>query len=518
MIADRASDGTNLPRPTSFSLNPWVSPSENAHKSKTRIYFGAAFHSTRMAKNIALFIDGTWNRPLATGHAKNTNVRKLFEAAVESQFQTRLYLAGVGTERAFWRKAAGGVSGWGTKNRIERAYQFLSGNYDEGDFVYLFGFSRGAFAARSLAGFVDAVGLLLKNKLKFVEQAYAPYEQRPQYSQLELRSLLRRMTGAEGPNRENGMELPIYFIGVWDTVGALGLPGRIQKFSAPFTEYHQTDLPSNVTHARHALALHELRQLFDPLLWKSTSAPNQTLEQVWFAGSHADVGGGYKAKETTWSDEALHWMASEAAGKGLQVNENLLPQPGSDANIHHQIRGLFIWSEPSARTVLVERSGLEPVTAKTFGVHPSVHRRLLQPGARRYAFLRPSVNKQLNEIDRISLQLIRELQFRHPVAIRARDIVDTFITGSGAPPEGQCESFTRSFCLHVLCNQTESLVDFHNKSGQSVALNWPQISLTPVPKTLVEYGRRGSRLSFKAPRRPSCCLRNGRTRRTKLTK
>lgn len=419
-----------------------------------------------MAKNIVLFIDGTWNRPFVGGFGKNTNVRKLFKAVAVSPSQKRLYLRGVGTERVFWQKTAGGISGWGTKLRIQRAYQFLSANYDEGDFVYLFGFSRGAFAARSLAGFVDAVGLLLKDKLNFVEQAYALYEKRPQHSQLELRSLLRRMTGAEKPNAEDRTQLPIYFIGVWDTVGALGLPGRMRKFSAPFTEYHQTDLPSNVTHARHALALHELRQPFEPLLWGGISAPQQTLDQVWFAGAHADVGGGYCEAEAMWSDEALHWMASEAADKGLQLMKNLLRGPSHDIKIHHEIKGVFLGLKPVVRTALAERNSLDRRTVETFGVHPSVYRRALRPEVRNYHFFRSGVNQRLKEIDRISLELIRELQFKHPQSIRDSDVVKEFITASGKPSNEQIDAFARSFCVQVICNDKESVASFQQEVSE----------------------------------------------------
>src|SRR5439155_16724870 len=135
-----------------------------------------------------------------------------------------------------------------------------------------------------------------------------------------LRRFLHDITGRDGPRGEE--ILPIYFIGVWDTVGALGLSGLLKGFTAPFTQFHQTELPANVTHARHALALHENRKLFPPLLWKRRSPknPQQTLEQRWFNGAHSDVGGGYPEHE--WSDIALNWMAKEASDLDLELKND----------------------------------------------------------------------------------------------------------------------------------------------------------------------------------------------------
>jgi Uncharacterized alpha/beta hydrolase domain (DUF2235) len=294
------------------------------------------------------------------------------------------------------------------------------------------------------------------------------------------------MTGAEEPNAEDRTQLPIYFIGV----GALGLPGRMRKFSAPFTEYHQTDLPSNITHARHALALHELRQLFEPLLWGGVSAPKQTLEQVWFAGAHADVGGGYTETESMWSGEALHWMASEAAGKGLQLREDLLPRASRDAKIHHEIKGVFTWLQPVVRTVLAERNSLDRATVERFGVHPSVYRRLLKHDARNYNFFRSSVNQKLKEIDRISLQLIRELQFKHPLSILDRDVVNGFITTSGKPSQAQTDAFAQSFCLHVICNDKESLASFQQEVCEISAKLIPNASGSKTPDACGPWAER----------------------------
>jgi hypothetical protein len=428
--------------------------------------------------NIALFIDGTWNKPAVFNAAQNTNVFKLYKSCCpKTQYQNAHYLRGVGSDLT--HKLTGGLFGRGMKDLIKQAYAFLSGNYNRGDHLFLFGFSRGAFAVRSLAGFIDKVGLLLQDKPEYLPKAYALYEHRPQHGQLHLRSFLRRVVGAPTPTPEVS-DLPIYFIGVWDAVAALGLPGRGSKFSAPFTEYHQTELPSNVTHARHALGLHELRQPFEPLLWMGPSKSGQTLEQVWFPGAHADVGGGYR--ETQWSNGTLRWMASEAESKGLQVNNQVLPNSiASDGvDIHHAIRRWFVGLEPTVRTVLAERTDLAPAAVNTFSIHPSACRRLLNPGARQYTFWRPGVNEKLQEIDEMSLQLFLEIKFKYTSssppsstkacqaarwwtrarvsdAERANEIVERFIKGAGAPGKKEFDVFVRSLCLKLLCDDKASL-------------------------------------------------------------
>lgn len=460
-----------------------------------------------MSKNIALFIDGTWNKSVDVILPESTNVYKLFKASDKTNDQLPEYAAGVGTD-AWWahpvRKIFGGLFGLGTQYRIRDAYQFLSGNYDRGDNVYLFGFSRGAFQARSLAGFIDAVGLLLRSAAHSdkVEEAYNLYESGQDATQSPLRQLLRRLDLPAMPNVEDGTVLPIYFMGVWDTVGALGLPGRMKKFSAPFTEYHQTELPSNVTHARHALAVHELRDDFEPLLWmrRSPLNPAQTLEQVWLPGAHADVGGGYP--ESGWSDVGLRWMASEAKALGLKLNSQL-PTPAdiSAEQIHHGIKGVFRYSTPAVRKDLVNRRALDSETISTFSVHRSICQRLLKDGARQYQFPRTrsqrrrgiDINSTLREIDEVSLQLHLDLRFKPsppfpppataPVlpleewwttarvneAANSKNIVDAFIDSTGLPDVSERERFRRALCLWLICGSEDVMAVLEKKLAKSVA-------------------------------------------------
>jgi hypothetical protein len=353
-----------------------------------------------MPKSIALFIDGTWNSSVAVRKAKesalarndmaayeeeaatDTNVAKLYDACTLSadgpaSFGSPLpappaaarrgaaanapaaagikkYLVGVGglseepeggLARAAWEllrrtvrpdAIAGGAFGLGLARIIKDAYAFLSRNYQNGDRIYIVGFSRGAYAARSLAGFVDRVGLLLSNHTTddTVEAAFMLYQAGTIGHESELGNLVREVSGQRllregklsmGDSVTRDHELPVYFIGLWDTVASLGvdyLP-LVGNVTRPFNAFHRVDLPACVTHARHALALHELRSAFRPLLWHYKTRDAQTLQQMVFRGAHADVGGGYA--ETHWSDHALRWMATEVIRCELPIADAMLP-------------------------------------------------------------------------------------------------------------------------------------------------------------------------------------------------
>jgi len=171
-----------------------------------------------------------------------------------------------------------------------------------------------------------------------------------------------------------------------------------------WTEFHQMHLPVNVTHARHALAIHELRRKFQPLLWQDC-LPLQSLKQVWFAGAHADVGGGYPS--THLSDTALQWMASEAAALGLELGwtTKIRRRPATPGKVHHELRGWFIGCNATVRRQLTDLRKV--ASAVRFDeVHDTAIHRLANDAARQYRFWRPGVNDALSIADRASLQLI----------------------------------------------------------------------------------------------------------------
>lgn len=375
-------------------------------------------------RDIAVFIDGTWNER-RTGDP--TNVLKLYEATksgvVGDRFQVKFYIPGVGRKprnqsqgahdeeyralldlqlerkvpwvEALARSAIGGATGAGTTSRIKDAYKFICSEYDHkrDDRVFVFGFSRGALAARSLSGFMDRVGLLLRGRLKHVDEAWKLYENGQDSSHDGLKDYLHKLTGRKGPGDE---PIRVHFLGVWDTVASLGLPSRLEWLTAPFTEYHQDEVPPNVMHARHGLALHELRSPFEPLLWKSSA--RSSLEQVWFPGAHSDVGGGYPAGETCLSDNALLWMAGEAEDNGLALDRNstwLRPKPCS-FDVHLAAKGAFTEMMPRPRRCL-EGELIE--LPDTFFFHSSVRERLLGESPPTYDFPLWSVNAALRRVD-----------------------------------------------------------------------------------------------------------------------
>ncbi len=285
-----------------------------------------------MPKNLVVCCDGTWNVPDESrgAVAAPTNVAKLALAVAQDEATQRLYYEpGVGT--APDERITGGAFGYGLSHNIRNGYAFLAANYSEGDRVFLFGFSRGAYTARSLGGLIRNCGILRPEHADQVNAAFAFYRDRTSHSHpSSIASHLFRDMYSYG-------DQPIHFIGVWDTVGALGIPNDLpgwEQISRLFTGweqlwgFHDTQLSAQVAHARHALSIDEERAAFRPTLWTQDQAAldaGQDLKQVWFAGVHSEVGGG--SADTSLSDIALLWMAGQAAACGLALREGL-PRAG----------------------------------------------------------------------------------------------------------------------------------------------------------------------------------------------
>lgn len=258
-----------------------------------------------MPKNIVICCDGTGNRY----GANPTNVLKLFERADKhSAKQVSFYDPGVGTSGAYpvvtfigraITKFLGLAFGYGLTRNIEDAYRYLMEHFEQEDSVYIFGFSRGAFTARALAGMLCKVGLLYRGRVNLVSYATEMYR----FGKPEI---------AEGFKSTFAQDCYPHFVGVWDTVKAVGLifPRKFQK----------PTLNEKIDFGYHALAIDEKRWKFIPRLWHEPAAPNQIIEQVWFAGVHSDVGGWYK--ETGLSDIALNWMLQNAKNQGLAIAQD----------------------------------------------------------------------------------------------------------------------------------------------------------------------------------------------------
>lgn len=275
-----------------------------------------------MAKRLVVCCDGTWNTPDSKIGTvpRTTNVTKLAlsiaSTDAEGMRQCTYYHPGVGTSR--WDHIRGGAFGAGLSANVLDAYEFLIDNYEDGDELWFFGFSRGAYTARSVAGLVRNCGVLRQQNLDRMHEAYDLYRSRAESPRGTASTLFRHAYSYEPRVR---------FIGVWDTVGALGIPvpttRALQKAVATFNHrfaFHDTDLSTQVDGAFHALAIDEKRKAFVPTLWsQQPHAGNQVLEQVWFSGVHSDVGGGYASSGL--SDIALLWMMAKAASFGLHVRQ-----------------------------------------------------------------------------------------------------------------------------------------------------------------------------------------------------
>lgn len=273
-----------------------------------------------MGKRIVVCCDGTWNTPdqMYEGRACPTNVTKLAlsvaPVGADGMQQRMFYHRGVGTRR--WERVRGGAFGLGLSRNIQDAYRLVVENFEPGDELFFLGFSRGAYTARSTVGLIRNAGVLRREHADRVGEAYRLYRSRADEA---------RPTGTEAKlfRASYSHETRIRFIGVWDTVGALGIPLSGLRWANAFNrrwQFHDTDLSSTVDAAFHALAVDEKRPPFQPAVWsQQADARSQRLEQVWFSGGHCDVGGG--TPDSSLSDLALLWMADRARSCGLGFDE-----------------------------------------------------------------------------------------------------------------------------------------------------------------------------------------------------
>jgi len=273
-------------------------------------------------KRLVLCCDGTWNSAdqERNGVPAPTNVVKLAYRVAKrdgATLQVIYYDQGVGTGN-FFDRLTGGAFGDGVEANICDAYRFLIGNYDPGDEIYLFGFSRGAYTVRSIGGMIRKCGILARPCVKHYHAAIELYRDGRHPDQPGPAKFRRdySISGAE--------PIPVRMIGAWDTVGALGIPLRgFRGLTHARYQFHDTELSDIVQYACHALAIDEHRAPFAPTLWTHQAKTGQQVEQVWFCGAHGDIGGGHA--ESGLSDITLDWMLGKAAQRGARVRQ---PGPG----------------------------------------------------------------------------------------------------------------------------------------------------------------------------------------------
>jgi uncharacterized protein (DUF2235 family) len=288
-------------------------------------------------RNLVVFADGTGQDG---GVTHNTNIYKMFAMAEDrTPRQLCYYHSGVGTSR--WTRLLGLASGWGFGANVRACYAFLHEEYRADDRIFLIGFSRGAATVRSLAYFIHLFGILPRSRHELVLRAWRIYT---------IRNSEKRQERAKRFIEANPtMWANVHFVGCFDTVAALGAPYQwaskaIDYLPACKHRFHNMRLSPCVVHAYHALALDDERRTFHPLLWdplekeanRASTNPQaerlscDTLRQVWFAGMHSDVGGGYE--QQALSDIPLAWLTSRAVEHGFHVYQGHRINIKEDAN------------------------------------------------------------------------------------------------------------------------------------------------------------------------------------------
>ena len=318
-----------------------------------------------MPKNIVVCCDGTGNEI----DTRTTNVLKLFRCLQRGPEQVVFYDPGVGTiaTETGWNRFKQKVSsvfglatGWGIDERVLRAYQFISRHYCEGDRIYIFGFSRGAYTARVTAALIHGIGLLnpdQSNLASYGLRLYREVARKAGTRQFERLGHFQRFAG--------GRRVSIDFLGVWDTVSTLIEP-RTGWFLLPWlAKLPFTRTNEKVRVFRQAMAIDERRRMyrlnawtpvqkallsFDPIAGPSFT--DQDIRQIWFAGNHSDIGGGHPEPEAGLAKFSLQWMVDEAMGHELKVDpgtfDHMMGKAGGTANRH-------TYSPPSADAKLHSR-------------------------------------------------------------------------------------------------------------------------------------------------------------------
>lgn len=293
-------------------------------------------------KHIAIFADGTWNSPEKGGATNVLQMARAVRPKVGGIEQVAFYDWGVGTDR---KKIAGGITGAGIDKNIMDCYRFIVHNYRRGDKLFFIGFSRGSYTVRSLAGFIRNCGLLKRQHASMIPDAYKHYRKRTRASRPdEPQSVKFRQDYAVANITK------IEFVGVWDTVGALGIPvpfwGTLGESEFLF---HDTEPSKIVQYARHAVSIDENREDFEPTLW--SQKPGLDLKQVWFAGVHSDVGGGYDKAGLSYV--ASRWMIDEAAKLGLKFEAHFLNKvmPDALAVQHNERKKIYMLRKELIRTI-----------------------------------------------------------------------------------------------------------------------------------------------------------------------
>ena len=292
-----------------------------------------------MPKRIVICADGTWNRP--EKKLKNdfpTNVLRLARSikpvAKDDVPQQVFYDWGIGS---YHDSVSAGVTGKGLHKNIMDDYRYIVQNYSPGDEIYLFGFSRGSYTIRALSGLINNCGIIKRADASLIQSAFNLYKKSSEaYSPSGTKSL-------EFREQHSHKSRQIKFVGVWDTVGAMGIPISFLGLFEDKDEFYDTKIGKNISIGRHALAIDEHRKDFVPTIWNPND--HMDLQQVWFSGAHSNIGGSYKPDKdgSLLSDIALSWMSREAEKAGLSIEPHLKRSIHKNplATLHNSRRNFF---------------------------------------------------------------------------------------------------------------------------------------------------------------------------------
>lgn len=346
-----------------------------------------------MPKNIVICCDGTSND--VTGDA--TNVLKLYRILERSDQQLTYYSPGVGTVSDPTTKTAFGKwlsrridlgFGLGLRENACDIYQFLAAHYQPGDQIFLFGFSRGAYTLRAVAGMIQLLGLLRLEQVGMERHAWSIYAD----DDSKFRGHARFKAGRRFSQFFSVQPKPrIHFLGAWDTVSSFGWLWNLRTLP------HTANNP-RISHVRHAVSLDERRAMFQQNLVRRNAA-NESFEEVWFAGGHSDVGGGWPDEKSSLSKITLRWMVEAAVNKGL-----LLERPGR--------RDFFgSWKTPDAVTQQPAKSPVNNALRGAWWLVELVPRRLWDPKSGRTRWSLPHFAKR------------RRVPFGAAIHVSVRDVM-----------------------------------------------------------------------------------------------
>uniref|UniRef100_A0A0W0F5N8 T6SS Phospholipase effector Tle1-like catalytic domain-containing protein n=1 Tax=Moniliophthora roreri TaxID=221103 RepID=A0A0W0F5N8_MONRR len=345
----------------------------------------------RVKKRIIVCCDGTWQDGISESRRDYTNVLRLARTINHEDVRTKpptpqivFYQSGIGSEKNFYAEYIEGTTGGGLVDKVEEAYAFIAHNYLPGDEIFLFGFSRGAYTARMVATLIGAIGILGRKDMDHFARIFLSYQKlgktKDQEEREALREALAPFSAQTCPGLvrayADGKPFSVKCLGVFDTVGSLGLPEELtlqsNKIKTLFG-FPDRILGEHIERAYHALALNEPRKNFDCTKLEQTDigrSKGQILKECWFSGSHSDIGGGYRDHDL--ADLTLTWMVAHVSDI-LSMDLSylaLLPHPVAPWGAqepHDPLTGIFSLSITTQRTLPTSEND---VTHES--IHPSV--------------------------------------------------------------------------------------------------------------------------------------------------